>query len=217
PSLLAGGGPDGARPRHGVPVPRPRDVRPRLRRARARPGRRHRPGRRTGGRHLPLPVPSRRGRRRPDRRLRAGRARRRAGGGAAVGNFAVRIAAGIAADRFGVDRVLLAILGADLLAAALLQAPGGSAAVVVAAIAAGIGFGGPAGVLSRLAAGGAPDAPHSASGLLFAGFTAGAFSGPLLGAAAGGGSRSWLILGGLAAAGLVVLGVRALHARRNSH
>jgi hypothetical protein len=85
--------------------------------------------------------------------------------------------------------------------------------VLVAAVAAGIGFGGPAGVLSRLAAAGAPDAPHSASGLLFAGFTAGAFGGPLLGAAAGGGSRSWLLLGGVAAAGLLVLAIRALQAR----
>ena len=126
----------------------------------------------------------------------------------ALGNTIGRLLAGAASDRFGVNRVFLVIFAADLLAAVLLQTPVNGVVVLLAALIAGVGFGGPAGILSRLAAVSAPDAPYAAFGLLFAGFAAGALYGPLLGAAVGGTSLPWLVLGGVAAVGCLVLPVR---------
>jgi MFS family permease len=110
--------------------------------------------------------------------------------------------------------VFLVIFAADLLAAVLLQTPVNGVVVLLAALIAGIGFGGPAGILSRLAAVSAPDAPYAAFGLLFAGFAAGALYGPLLGAAIGGTSLPWLVLGGVAAVGCLVLPVRVAIERK---
>src|SRR5437016_10952345 len=67
----------------------------------------------------------------------------------ALGNAIGRLAGGIAADRFGANRVFLVIFAIGLLAAVLLQSPLNSFVVLLAALAAGISFGGPAGVLSR--------------------------------------------------------------------
>ena len=66
-----------------------------------------------------------------------------------------------------------------------------------------------------MATDGAPDARSSAFGLLFASYASGAFLGPLVGAAAGGGPRSWLAVGLPAALGfaLVVLRTRGGLAR----
>ena len=132
----------------------------------------------------------------------------------AAGNAVGRIVAGTASDRFGVNRIFLVILAIDLLAAALLYAPGNGATILFAALAAGISFGGPAGLLSQLAAVSAPDAPLSAFGLLFVGYAFGAFYGPLLGAAVGGNAQAWLVLGSLAIIGLLVLGVRTMIGKR---
>jgi MFS family permease len=73
---------------------------------------------------------------------------------------------------------------------------------VVGAFGCGFALGGAAGALARMGADAAPDAPHSAFGLLFAGFALGALIGPLAGAAIGTGSRPWLVLGLLALPGL---------------
>ena len=131
----------------------------------------------------------------------------------AAGNAVGRIVAGAASDRFGANRVFLVILAMNLLAVILLQVHRNGVAVLFAALAAGIGFGGPAGLLSRLASASAPDAPNTAFGLLFVGYALGVFYGPLLGAAAGGNTRSWLVLGGVAGIGLLVLMTRVVMAR----
>jgi len=56
----------------------------------------------------------------------------------------------------------------------------------------GAGFGGAAGILSRLGARAAPEAPNSAFGMLFAGYAGGAFAGPLLSAGIGLSPWTWL-------------------------
>lgn len=131
----------------------------------------------------------------------------------AVGNAVGRVAGGTASDRFGVHRVFLVIFGADLLAAILLQSSVNEVAVLCAALAAGIGFGASAGLLSRLAFASAPQQPHTAFGLLFAGFAGGALYGPLLGAALSGVALSWVVLGGVAVVGSVVLVARMVMQR----
>jgi predicted MFS family arabinose efflux permease len=131
----------------------------------------------------------------------------------AAGNALGRIIAGAASDRFGVNRVFLVILALSLLAVILLLVPGNGLTVLLAALAAGIGFGGPVGLLSRLASASVPDAPNTAFGLLFFGYALGVFFGPLLGAAAGGNIQSWVVLGGVAGIGLLMLIIRGMLAR----
>lgn len=126
-----------------------------------------------------------------------------------IGNALGRVLSGILADRVGVTRVAVAVLGCPLVAAPLLAWGEGEAVFLTASVVAGIALGGTAGLIGRLAADGAPDAPHSAFGLLFAAYAAGAVCGPLLGAAAGGGAASWLVVGLPAAGGLLALGIRS--------
>jgi OFA family oxalate/formate antiporter-like MFS transporter len=134
--------------------------------------------------------------------------------GAAAGNVLARAAAGAASDRFGVDAVLLGVLGSNLLATAIFAAGSDSAvAVVVASVAAGAGFGGTAGLNSKAGSLSAPDAPNTSFGVHFAGFSLGALAGPLIGSALGGGSPSWLAVGAPSLAGLVVVGLRAVTTR----
>jgi MFS family permease len=129
---------------------------------------------------------------------------------AATANGAARLAVGAAFDCWGVGRVLLLIVAADLLAAAILwAAPGVGGLLFLAAVSAGLALGGAAGVVSRLAADAAPDAPNSAFGLLFAAFAVGVSIGPLLGSAAGPAQTAWLVVGGLALPGLVLLSLRS--------
>jgi MFS family permease len=131
----------------------------------------------------------------------------------ATGNAIGRIFSGTASDRFGVIPVFLVILTTNVLAAILLQFPVNAATVLFAALAAGISFGGPAGLLSRLASVSAPDAPNSTFGLLFVGYACGVFFGPFLGVAVGGNARSWLVLGSLAGIGLLLLAIRTVMAK----
>lgn len=127
----------------------------------------------------------------------------------AVANTAGRVGMGAASDRFGVNRVLAVILAADLVAATLILAAPVGWVLVVAGLGAGAALGGGAGILSRMASEAAPDVPHSAFGLLFTGYAAGAFAGPLLGAlAGGGGDRGFAAVGLPALAGLVVVAAR---------
>lgn len=131
----------------------------------------------------------------------------------ATGNAIGRIFSGTASDRFGVTPVFLVILTTNVLAAILLQFPVNAATVLFAALAAGISFGGPAGLLSRLATVSAPDAPNSTFGLLFVGYACGVFFGPFLGVAVGGNARSWLALGSLAGIGLLIIAARTVMTR----
>jgi MFS family permease len=77
----------------------------------------------------------------------------------------------------------------------------------VAALAFGTGYGGAAGVISRLAAQAAPEVPNSAFGLVFAGYSTGSFLGPLLGSLLPL-SLSWGVMALFPAAGLGVLAYR---------
>lgn len=129
---------------------------------------------------------------------------------AACGNAAGRLFAGAASDRSGPQLVFLVLLLCDVAAALVLWRASSLLALLAAAALVGIAFGGPAGLLSRLAADAAPDAPHSAFGLLFAGYAAGSCTGPLLGATLGGGPLVWPALGATALGGLAIVAGRAL-------
>lgn len=131
----------------------------------------------------------------------------------AAGNGLGRIIAGAASDRFGVNRVFLVILMLSMLAVILLLVPGNGLTVLLAALAAGIGFGGPAGLLSRLASTSVPDSPNTAFGLLFFGYALGVFAGPFLGAAVGGTTQPWFVLGGVTGISLLILIIRGMLAR----
>lgn len=126
----------------------------------------------------------------------------------AVGNAGGRLGGGLVADRLGAGLVMLAVLGCDLVAAGLLFGAGG-AGVMSAGLAAGLGFGGAAGLVSRLAAGASPDAPNSAFGLIFVGYSAASFAGPLLGSALHASRESWLAMGAFPLAGITLLAYRS--------
>jgi MFS transporter, OFA family, oxalate/formate antiporter len=130
--------------------------------------------------------------------------------GAALGNAIGRLSSGAASDRFGINRVFLVIFAAVLLSALLLLNHANGFVILLAALIAGLGFGGAAGVLSRLAATSAPDAPNSAFGLLFAGYAGSTFYGPLLGAAVGGPPVAWFVLSAVSLIGLLILALRAV-------
>lgn len=134
--------------------------------------------------------------------------------GAALGNALGRLSGGVASDRFGINRVFLLIFAAVLLSAILLLNPANGLVILLAALVAGIGFGGAAGVLSRLAAVSAPDAPNSAFGLLFAGYATGTFAGPIIGATAGGPPTAWFVLAAITVIGLLILLLRTMLLRR---
>jgi OFA family oxalate/formate antiporter-like MFS transporter len=125
-----------------------------------------------------------------------------------VGNASGRLLAGVVADRLGVDPVALAVLLFDVSAAILFALGLPTLLFLAAALAAGTALGGGAGLPARMAADGAPDATSSAFGLLFAAYASGALLGPLVGALAGGGPRSWLVVGLPAAVGFVVVVLR---------
>jgi len=123
----------------------------------------------------------------------------------AAGNGLGRLVGGVSSDRFGVDRVLLVIIAVDLLAALLLWQTVNTATLLVAASGLGLAFGGQVGLISRLAADGAPEAPHTAFGLLFAAFALGAFAGAVLGPLLGDGRRVWLLLAACTLVGLAMV------------
>jgi MFS transporter, OFA family, oxalate/formate antiporter len=122
----------------------------------------------------------------------------------AAGNAGGRLVGGLGADRLGAARVVAAVFVLELVAAAALFTGVGPALALPVALAAGLALGADAGVLGRVGADAAPARPNTAFGLVFAGFTAGAFAGPLLGAMVGL-PRGWLAAAAPAAVGLVLL------------
>lgn len=134
-----------------------------------------------------------------------------AGGAAltlALGNASGRLLGGLLADRLGVARVVAMVFALDLAAALALFAGAGPAVALAAALGAGLALGADAGCLSRVGRDAAPGRPHAAFGMVFAGFAAGAFAGPLVGALV----RSpldWLATAAPAALGLVISAGRA--------
>ena len=128
----------------------------------------------------------------------------------AIANALSRILSGVASDRIGVNAALLMILLGDLVTVALLLVSPSPLTLLPAAFAAGWALGGGAGILGRMAAESAPDAPHSAFGLLFTGFAGGAFLGPLFGAAlAGTSDKGFLLTAAPVLAGLAIVAWRS--------
>ncbi len=125
----------------------------------------------------------------------------------AAGNTVGRLGAGAISDHLGMSRLLAGIVACDVAAAGLLLLWRGPEALIPSGLVAGLGFGGPAGAISRMGAQAAPDAPGSATGLAFAGYSSGSALGPLVGAALGA-PASWAVLGAWALAGLPLLGLR---------
>ncbi|HZU15341.1 MAG TPA: MFS transporter [Candidatus Dormibacteraeota bacterium] len=126
----------------------------------------------------------------------------------AAGNAAGRLGAGAISDHLGLGRLLAGIVACDVAAACLLLLGPAPAALIPSSLVAGLGFGGPAGAISRLGTQAAPDAPSSAIGLTFAGYSSGSALGPLVGAALGP-PLSWAVLGACSLAGLALLAVRS--------
>jgi MFS transporter, OFA family, oxalate/formate antiporter len=139
-----------------------------------------------------------------------------AGGAAAtiaLGNATGRLAGGLIADRLGARLVVAAVFALDVVAAALLFAEPRPAVALAAGLGAGLALGANAGILTRVGADAAPAQPNAAFGLVFAGYTSGACTGPLLGAVVGT-PLAWLATAAPAAVGLAVLGAARL--RRDS-
>ncbi|HSR25203.1 MAG TPA: MFS transporter [Candidatus Eisenbacteria bacterium] len=126
----------------------------------------------------------------------------------AAGNAAGRLLGGLGADRVGVAGVVAAVFVIELAAGLLLFAGAGTVLLLLAALGTGLALGADAGVLSRVGADAAPHRPNAAFGLVFAGFTTGAFAGPLLGALVGL-PPGWLAGAAPAAVGLGLLAVRS--------
>jgi MFS family permease len=122
----------------------------------------------------------------------------------ALGNAGGRLAGGLLADRIGTARVMLAVFTLELAAAVLLFARPEPAVALGVGLGAGLALGANAGSLARAGRDAAPARPHAAFGLVFAGYTTGAFAGPLLGALVGAPS-AWLATAAPAAVGLAVL------------
>jgi hypothetical protein len=101
-----------------------------------------------------------------------------------------------------------AVFALDVVAAAVLFARLGPGVMLGAGLAAGLALGANAGLLTRVGSDAAPARPHAAFGLVFGGYTIGASSGPLLGAAVG------LPLAWLATAAPATIGLAALTAAR---
>lgn len=133
----------------------------------------------------------------------------------AAGNTAGRLLAGMLADRFGVRPVVAGVLLLELATAPALFLGAGPATALAVAVPTGLAWGGDAGYLARLGRDAAPSRPNAAFGLVFAGFTCGGFSGPLLGALVGL-PAAWLAVAAPAAGGLVLVAARARQARRES-
>jgi MFS transporter, OFA family, oxalate/formate antiporter len=122
----------------------------------------------------------------------------------ALGNAGGRLLGGLAADRLGARRVVVAVFALDLVAAALLFALPGPATALGAGMGAGLALGADAGSLTRSGRDAAPGRPNAAFGLVFAGFATGGFTGPLLGAVVGI-PGAWLATAAPAAVGLAAL------------
>ena len=130
-----------------------------------------------------------------------------------AGNGSGRLIAGAATDRWGVHVVVAGLYACSLVGAALLILGKTPVTVFVGSLLVGIGFGAPAGILPRLSAEAMPSAPNTASGLIFTGYTTGAFAGPLLGELISPAPTGWIEMVALPVLGLVVLALRVRYSR----
>jgi len=126
----------------------------------------------------------------------------------ALGNAGGRLLGGLFADRIGPAPVLAAVFALELGAALLLFSGRWPALALGLGLCAGLALGMDAGSLARVGRDAAPARPNAAFGLVFAGYTTGAFAGPLLGALVGP-PPAWLVTAAPAVVGLAILsGVR---------
>lgn len=126
-----------------------------------------------------------------------------------AGNGIGRLIGGAASDRFGNRPVMAAMLVCSIGAAVLVAFAATPPELLAGALLAGIGFGVPAGIMPRVAAEAARDAPGTAFGLIFIGYTVGAFSGPLLGELLPAGGSGFLAIALVPVAGLWALALRS--------
>ncbi len=134
---------------------------------------------------------------------------------AAITNTLGRFTSGLLSDHLSVNAVMLAIVLLDATGGFLLWRTDAAPLLLIASGMIGLACGGLSGAVPRLAHDAFPNAFNVASGLLFAAFALGSFTGPLLGSTFGGGTTAWFVLGSVSASGLIVLVLRMVEASRH--
>lgn len=129
--------------------------------------------------------------------------------GFVAGNGAGRLVGGAASDRFGTGPVMAGMLLCSIAAAVAVATAGSAPALLTGAFLAGIGFGAPAGIMPRVSAEAAPDAPGAAFGVIFIGYTTGSVLGPLVGELLPLGGGSFLVMALVPLTGLAVVVLRS--------
>jgi predicted MFS family arabinose efflux permease len=135
---------------------------------------------------------------------------------AAITNTLGRFTSGLLSDHVSVNGVMLAIVLLDATGGLLLWRTDVALVLLIASGMIGLACGGLSGAVPRLAHDAFPEAFNATSGLLYAAFALGSFTGPLLGSTFGGGKTAWLVLGSLSASGLLLLVFRIVEARHCS-
>jgi MFS family permease len=127
---------------------------------------------------------------------------------ATMTNTLGRFTSGLLSDHISVNVVMLAIVLLDAIGGFLLWRTDVAPVLLIASGMIGLACGGLSGAVPRLTHDASPDAFSATSGLLYAAFALGSFTGPLLGSLFGGGTTAWFVLGSLSASGLIVLVLR---------
>ena len=131
---------------------------------------------------------------------------------AAITNTLGRFMSGLLSDHMNVNAVMLVIILLDAAGGFLLWRTTDAPLLLVASGMIGLACGGLSGAVPRLAQDAFPDAFNASSGLLYAAFALGSFTGPLLGSTFGGGKTAWFVLGSISATALIVLVLRLVEA-----
>lgn len=131
---------------------------------------------------------------------------------AAITNTLGRFTSGLLSDHMSVNVVMLAIVLLDATGGLLLWRTDDAPLLLIASGMVGLACGGLSGAVPRLAHDAFPDAFNATSGLLYAAFALGSFTGPLLGSTFGGGKTAWFVLGSISATALIVLVLRIVEA-----
>lgn len=133
---------------------------------------------------------------------------------AAITNTLGRFVSGLLSDHMNVNAVMLVIILLDAAGGFLLWRTTDAPLLLVASGMIGLACGGLSGAVPRLAQDAFPDAFNASSGLLYAAFALGSFTGPLLGSTFGGGKTAWFVLGSISATALIVLVLRIVETSR---
>ena len=133
---------------------------------------------------------------------------------AAITNTLGRLTSGLLSDHVNVNMVMLVIVLLDATGGLLLWRTNVALVLLFASGMIGLACGGLSGAVPRLAHDAFPEAFNATSGLLYAAFALGSFTGPLLGSTFGGGTTAWFVLGSFSTTSLLVL---VLRIREASH